>query len=75
MIPITPTAQQAQMIAHLRESYGALPRMDPESPFCARLLSILDRADTEALKVVYQARIPFVSPLALNRLIRRGAIQ
>jgi hypothetical protein len=63
-----------QMIESLRNSFGALARMDPEGPIYRRLCNILDRADDVALLTAKDASIKFVSSLALNRCIRRGLI-
>lgn len=61
-----------QMIASLVAIFGKVDRMDPSGPIYAGIIDLLDRADNEALKAVYKARIRFVSALALNRMVRRG---
>jgi hypothetical protein len=63
-----------QMIATISEAFGKLDRMDPGGPIYAKLCALLDRADDEALKAAYAAKIKFVSPLAFNRMIRRGLV-
>ena len=61
-----------QMIAVISEAFGKLDRMDPDGPVYAKVCALLDRADDDALKAVHAAKIKFVSPLAFNRMIRRG---
>jgi hypothetical protein len=46
----------------------------PQRAAYKRLCSILDRADNDALKTAYAAKIPFVSSLSLNRMLERGII-
>ena len=58
-------------IEQLRRDFSKFQRMDPEGPVYQRLCAILDRADNDALRAAYEANIPFVSSLALNRMIRR----
>jgi hypothetical protein len=66
------TNKTASQITALRAAFAGVTKMDPSGPAYRKLCSILDRADNDALKAVHAARIPFVSSLALNRMIRRG---
>ena len=59
-------------ITTLRTAFSGIQKMDPSGPHYPRLCAILDQADDEALKAVHAARIPFVSLLAFNRMVRRG---
>jgi hypothetical protein len=59
-------------ITALRAAFSGIRTMDPSGPIYDRLCAILDRADDEALKAAHAAKIPFVSSLAFNRMIRRG---
>ena len=67
---MTPKIQT--QIEMLRKAFGKIGRMDPEGPAYKRLCAILDRADNAALIAARDAKIAFVSPLALNRCIKRG---
>ncbi len=57
-------------IRFLRAAFGARATISDEA--YKRLVSILDRADDDALTAVYLADIKFASILARIRLIRRG---
>lgn len=59
-------------ISTLRQAFGAIKGMDPSGPAYSKLCGILDQADDDALRAVRAAKIPFVSSLAFNRMIRRG---
>lgn len=63
---------QQEMIDSLRLLFGEIKTMDPAGAPYKRLCKILDNADDEALKAVYEAKIPFASLLAFNRMHRRG---
>lgn len=63
-----------QMIPIIRSCFGSVETIDPSGPIYARLCALLDRADDNALRAVYKAKIKFVSPLALNRMIARGLV-
>jgi hypothetical protein len=62
-------------ITELQTSFSTVQTMDPCGTAYARLCAILDDASDEALRAAYEAKIKFVSPLALNRMIRRGLIR
>jgi ribosomal protein S2 len=65
----------AQQINYLRQAFGAIQTMDPCGSNYKRLCAILDRADDEALKAAHAAKIPFVSALAFNRMLKRGLVK
>lgn len=69
---MTTAAQTAVNIKALQAVFGKVTRMDPKEPVYMKLIALLDRCDDEALVTVYRAEIKFVSPLALNRIIKRG---
>jgi len=58
----------------LRREFGRLKRLNPDGPIYRKLADILDNASDEALIAIKDAKIPFVSALALNRCIRRNLI-
>ena len=64
--------EQSSMIDQLRSAYGKLKKIDPASDTYKRLISILDKADEKTLKALVSADINFVTPLARNRLVRKG---
>jgi hypothetical protein len=65
---------QAQMITEIRQAFAKVQRIDPCGETYKRVCNLLDRADDNALKAAYEAKIPFVSSLALNRMVRRGLV-
>ena len=58
----------------LRREFGRLKRLQPGGPIYRKLADILDNASDEALLEIKDAKIPFVSALALNRCILRNLI-
>ena len=60
------------MVDYLRTKMAGVDKMDPDGEPYKKLCKILDNATPEALRVVFAAKIKFVSNLALNRLIRQG---
>lgn len=66
------TDKLAALISTLRASFANVESMSDAS--YKKLCAILDTADNDALRAAYEAKIKFVSPLALNRMIRRGLI-
>ena len=65
-------AKTAADIKTLQSAFGSVNRMDPGGVVYAGLCRTLDNASDEALVAAYRAHIKFVSPMALNRIIRRG---
>ena len=63
-----------QQIETLRAAFGNIETMDPCGKNYQRLCAILDKADDEALKAAYAAKIRFVSRLAFNRMVKRGLV-
>jgi lipoate-protein ligase B len=62
------------LIQTLRTEMAKFTGIDPCGPSYKMLTSILDGCNDDALKQVHVANIKFVSPLAFNRMIRRGLI-
>lgn len=58
-------------LAKLKNEYGKITSVDPSQPTYKKLTSFLDRLSDEQLKQLAQAKIKFVSGLALNRVNRR----
>lgn len=57
-------------ITELRTRYGAIDRIDPEGNAYAGLCAFLDKLNRKDLQSLVDARIKWVSSLALNRLNR-----
>lgn len=58
-------------LAKLKNEYGKITSVDPSQPTYKKLTSFLDGLSDEQLKQLAQAKIKFVSGLALNRVNRR----
>lgn len=67
-----PDELSPQMITVLRNSYGGLDKINPESHSYAGLIRLLDKAEPKLLKQLAGADIKFVSMLARNRLMKQG---
>lgn len=65
---------EKRTIDMLRREFGRLERLNPDGPIYRKLADILDNANDEALVAIKDAKIPFVSALALNRCIRRNLV-
>lgn len=59
------------MIDKMRKEYGNIGKVDPSQPTYKKLTALLDKLTDEQLKQLAQAKIKFVSGLALNRVNRR----
>jgi hypothetical protein len=55
----------------LKQEYGTLETIDPSHPTYKKLTAFLDKLSDDQLKQLTQAKIKFVSRLALNRVNRR----
>ena len=55
----------------LRKEFAAIKTVDPEGPTYARLCAFLNARSTRELTDLVQARIPWVSSLAQNRVTKR----
>ena len=62
-----------QKMAFLRREFARYDKF-PVSKY-KELAAILDKTDTKLLKEIAAAKIKFVSVLAVNRLVRRGALK
>lgn len=56
-------------------AWNKAQRIDPDGAIYKRLCVLLDQADDETIVAIRNADIPFVSLLALNRMIQRGLIR
>lgn len=52
----------------LRAEYGRIERVDPTGPAYRRMIAFLDAAGVPALRQLRDARVPFLSRLAANRV-------
>lgn len=57
-----------EQIDKLKTEYEKVNRIDPSSQTYKRLVATLDKMDQETLKQIADAKIKFVSRLALNRV-------
>ena len=60
-----------QSVERFAAAWNSLKRMDPDGPVYEKLCATLDRADTEALKVLHAMDIKWISMLARNRVWAR----
>jgi hypothetical protein len=58
----------AAQIAVLRNEMAKINRIDPLSPTYRRMIKLIDGMPVEQLKQMRDAKIKFLSSLALNRL-------
>lgn len=58
----------------LRAGMARIDRADPDSDSYKRMIRLLDGMSIPQLRQIRGAGIKFMSPLALNRLIRRKAV-
>ena len=66
-------ASEKQMMDMLRKEYGKINKIDPASPTYKKLTDMLDRlakSNPRLLKKIADAKVKFVSPLAMNRVNR-----
>jgi len=63
---------EQEMIETLRAEFGHIERVDPDGKGYRALVAFLDRQSQDTLETLVNARIKWVSSLALNRL-QRGA--
>ena len=66
-------ASEKQMMDMLRKEYGKINKIDPTSPTYKKLTDMLDRlakSNPRLLKKIADAKVKFVSPLAMNRVNR-----
>ncbi len=55
-------------IEKLKSEYEKINKIDPSSPTYKKLVDMLNKMDQETLKQIADAKIKFVSALALNRI-------
>jgi hypothetical protein len=60
------------MITILHEGMSKVKVMDPNRPQFKAIRDTLDKADNETLKILYDAKIKFISNMAFVRLAERG---
>jgi len=57
-----------KLVKQLISAYGNIDKIDPSKPIYQKIIKLLDSLDKEQLKVLVNAKIKFISKLALNRL-------
>jgi hypothetical protein len=63
------------LIVKLRTAYSAIDRVNPDDAAYKKLCVFLDKQDTATLIELANARIKWVSNLALNRIWKREEIR
>ena len=66
--PIDESTLEEATVEELRAAYSSINGIDPESPAYTKLTNLLDKMDQKTLKTIVDAKIKFVSSLALNRI-------
>lgn len=66
------TASAMAKFDELRSRYSRLKRVDPDSPEFRKLQDYLDNLDRETLTLLWKLEIPWISPMARNRLRGTG---
>lgn len=60
-----------QMIDVLRKEFGKIDKVDPSKPSYKKIVALLDTLSLEDLQALVDAKIKFISSLALNRVMRK----
>ena len=60
------------MLDKLRKEYSTIKTIDPDGPTYKKMTKYLDNLPDVAIKQLAKANVKYISPLALNRAIRRG---
>lgn len=68
---ITEAGFSASQVKKLRAEYGKIDRIDPTSKGYEKLDAMLEKMSTKELEILIDAKIKFVSSLALSKVVRR----
>ena len=60
-----------EQIKKLQQEYGKIKRVDPTSPAMQKMTKLVTSMSDEDLEVLCQAKIPFVSGIAVSEKVRR----
>jgi hypothetical protein len=72
---ITEEKLSQSQISQLRQEYSKISKIDPSGASYKKLISLLDKLDKKALQDLVDAKIKFVSSLALNRVNRNESVE
>ena len=64
----------ATQISALRQEYSKISKVDPSGEGYKKLTALLDKLDKQSLQDLVDAKIKFVSSLALNRISQKEAV-
>ena len=70
VLPISEWFTPAQ-IKKLQQEFGKIKRVDPTSPAMQKMTKLVTSMSDEDLEVIIQAKIPFVSGIAISEKVRR----
>ena len=68
---LTEAGFSASQIKKLRAEYGKIDKIDPTGKGYAKMDAMLEKMSTEDLEMLVDAKIKFVSSLALAKVVRR----
>ena len=60
-----------EQIKRLRQEFGKINKVDPESPTMRKLRDMIKAMSDDDLEEIKNAKIPFVSGIALSEIVRR----
>ena len=61
----------SEQIKRLRQEFGKINKVDPESPTMRKLRDMIKAMSDDDLEEIKNAKIPFVSGIALSEIVRR----
>ena len=70
MLPIT-EGFTSEQIKNLRKEFSKIDRVDPTSPTMQKLTKLIKGMSDEDLEEIKNAKIPFVSGIALSEIVMR----
>ena len=68
---ITEAGFSQSQIKRLRDAWGTVERIDPTSNTYKKLDTMLEKMSIEELEIIIDAKIKFVSSLALAKVVRK----
>ena len=68
---ITEAGFSQSQIKKLRDAWGTVERIDPTSNTYKKLDAMLEKMSIEELEIIIDAKIKFVSSLALAKVVRK----
>ena len=60
-----------EQIKRLQQEFGKIKRVDPTSPAMQKMTKLVTSMSDEDLEQIIQAKIPFVSGIAISEKVRR----